>query len=62
MFTGDFIFKNSIGRVDLLGGNINDMKKSLDKMKKYNDDIKIYPGHGDSTILGNEKNNFDYYI
>lgn len=62
MFTGDFIFKNSIGRVDLPGGNINDMKKSLDKIKKYDDEIKIYPGHGDSTILGYEKNNFDYYI
>lgn len=62
MFTGDFIFKNSIGRVDLPGGNINDMKKSLEKIKKYDDDIKIYPGHGDSTILGNEKNNFHYYI
>ena len=35
MFTGDFIFKGTIGRMDLEGGNALDMKKSLDKLKKY---------------------------
>lgn len=54
MFTGDFIFKDSIGRVDLNGGNIDDMINSLQKMKKYNKNIIVYPGHGDGTILGNE--------
>ena len=55
LFVGDFIFKGSIGRCDLPTGNINDMKKSLDKIKKYDDNIIIYPGHGDSTILKDEK-------
>lgn len=54
MFTGDFIFKDSIGRVDLNGGNIDDMINSLQKMKKYNKNIIVYPGHGGETILGNE--------
>jgi len=29
---------------------------------KYSDTIVIYPGHGDSTTLGYEKNNFKYYM
>lgn len=58
MFTGDFIFEGSIGRTDL-GGNTIDMINSLKKIIKYNEDIIIYPGHGNSTILKNEiKNNY----
>lgn len=57
MFTGDFIFKNGIGRTDL-GGYYVDMKKSLNKIKSYDNDIKIYPGHGDSSTLGEEKRRF----
>jgi len=51
MFTGDFIFKNSIGRTDLPGGSFKDMLNSLNKISKYNKNIKIYPGHGDVTYL-----------
>ena len=54
MFTGDFIFKDSIGRTDLPGGSFKDMLNSLEKISKYNKDIKIYPGHGDITYLKNE--------
>ena len=54
MFTGDFIFKGAIGRTDLEGGNPIDMINSLNKIKKYNKDIIIYPGHGESTTLLNE--------
>ena len=63
MFVGDFIFKGSIGRLDF-GGNETDMKNSLKLIKKYPDDIIIYPGHNESTILGLEKNNyyFNEYI
>lgn len=53
MFVGDFLFKDGIGRTDL-GGNIEDMKKSLIKMKKYPRDIIIMPGHGESSYLGKE--------
>ncbi len=60
MFTGDFIFYRSIGRTDL-GGNDNDMINSLDKIKKFPDDIKLFPGHGTTTILGEEKKYFSYY-
>lgn len=60
MFTGDFIFKSSIGRTDL-GGNDKDMKDSLEKFKQYDNDITIYPGHGPKTKLGQEKLNFELY-
>lgn len=60
MFVGDFIFKNSIGRTDL-GGNYNDMMNSIKKIKGYRDDITIYPGHGESSILGLEKRNNPYF-
>ena len=61
MFTGDFIFYQSIGRTDL-GGNNKDMITSLENFKTYDDSIIIYPGHGPSTILGEEKRYFDLYF
>ena len=61
MFVGDFVFKDSIGRCDLDGGNEKDMNESIMKLKKYDDDIIIYPGHGDKTILGYEKKNNIYF-
>ena len=53
MLVGDFLFKDSIGRTDL-GGNVDDMYKSLVKIKNYNPNIIILPGHGDSSKLGME--------
>lgn len=57
MFTGDFLFKGSIGRTDLETGNIYEMEKSLEKIKKYPKDVTIYPGHGLSTTLEYEISN-----
>jgi len=54
IFTGDFIFKGTIGRIDLPGGSYEDMIKSLKKISKYNENIEIYPGHGEKTILKEE--------
>ena len=54
MFTGDFIFKGGIGRTDLEGGSPIEMINSLNKIKKYDKDIILYPGHGESTTLLNE--------
>jgi len=52
MFTGDLLFANSIGRMDLPTGSVSCMVKSIYKIDKYSKDIKIYPGHGDTTSLG----------
>ncbi|MBR3049323.1 MAG: MBL fold metallo-hydrolase [Bacilli bacterium] len=60
MFVGDFIFKESIGRCDLPGGDINEMNESLDRIKKYPKETVLYPGHYDSTTLEYEINNNSY--
>lgn len=61
MFTGDFIFKETIGRTDLPTGNFDEMEKSIEKIKQFNDNIIIYPGHGDDTTLDYEKK-YNYYF
>ena len=60
MFVGDFIFKESIGRVDLPGGNQLEMKTSIEKILTYDENVKLYPGHGDDTTLKSEKEKNPY--
>lgn len=60
MFTGDFLFKESIGRTDLSTGNFKEMQKSIRKILAYSAIIKVYPGHGDDTTLGLEKKYNEY--
>ena len=55
MFTGDMLFKQSIGRTDL-GGSHSDMVESIKLLQTMDDGIVCYPGHGPSTDLGSEKN------
>lgn len=54
---GDVLFRNSIGRTDLPGGNHQQLLDSI-KQKIYSlpDDTVVYPGHGPSTTIGFEKN------
>ena len=61
MFTGDFLFKQSIGRTDLEYGDYDEMLESIDKIKKYPNNIFIYPGHGDSSNLEYEKKYNNYF-
>ncbi len=55
MFVGDFIFQNSIGRMDLEGGNEEEMIQSIERIKTYPSNTILYPGHGPSTTLQEEK-------
>ncbi|MDE5753544.1 MAG: MBL fold metallo-hydrolase [Oscillospiraceae bacterium] len=59
MFCGDTIFKGSIGRTDL-GGNVSDMKKSLQKIARLAQDYELYPGHFYSSTLAIEKKQNPY--
>ena len=61
LFCGDFIFYQSIGRWDLPTGNINEMLKSIEKIKKLPEETIIYPGHGRETSLQYEIENNDYF-
>lgn len=62
LFCGDFIFKGTIGRYDLDGSNFKDMKNSIRKILKYDKDITIYPGHGNSTTLKEEEKQLKNYV
>lgn len=55
LFTGDVLFQGSIGRMDLATGSVEDMKQSLKKLYNLSKDYKVYPGHGPSTSLSQEK-------
>ena len=61
MFSGDFIFKGTIGRTDLPTGSNIEMKQSIEKIKEYSDRIRVYPGHGDMTNLGVEKDSNPFF-
>ena len=54
VFTGDTLFKSSIGRTDLPGGSMFQIIQSLRKITQLPDDTKVYPGHGGTTTIGYE--------
>lgn len=54
MFTGDTLFKNSVGRTDLLTGSAMAMNNSLERIKKIKNDYIIYPGHDEPTTMFEE--------
>ena len=56
MFSGDVLFEGSIGRTDFPGGDMGTMKKSLIKLMEFEDCFRVYPGHGSSTTIGDERN------
>ncbi len=55
MFSGDTIFKDSIGRSDGYSGDYMVQQKTLDRLKALDEDYVIYSGHGESTTLKTEK-------
>lgn len=55
LFTGDTLFRNSIGRTDLPTSSPEDMKTSLEKIKLLDDELIVYPGHNSSSTIGDEK-------
>jgi len=62
LISGDMLFVENIGRVDLPGGDAKKMTESLKILKKLNDKIEIYPGHDygskpNSTIAHEKKHN-----
>lgn len=53
LFSGDTLFKRSIGRYDR--GNYQDIMHSLKNLMLLDDDTLVLPGHGDSTTIGEER-------
>lgn len=55
LLTGDTLFRESIGRTDLPGGDYSWIMRSiLDKLIPLGDEVRFYPGHGMESTIGHE--------
>ena len=61
LFSGDTLFQVGMGRTDFPTGNFNQMMDSLNKLKKLDESILVYPGHGVETTIGFEKKYNPYF-
>ena len=56
LISGDTLFQESVGRTDLPTGSMSRLIRSIrEKLLCLPDDVKVYPGHGESTTIGYEK-------
>lgn len=56
LFSGDSLFRSSIGRCDLPGGNEFQLRQSLkNRILTLPDEVKVLPGHGEATTIAEEK-------
>lgn len=63
IFSGDTLFRLSIGRTDFPGGNYSQIINSItNKLGCYDGDTKIYPGHGEETSLAYELANNPFLV
>ncbi len=61
LFAGDALFRRSIGRTDLPGGNQDQLFRSIrEKLYALPDDVLVLPGHGPETTIGEEKRGNPY--
>lgn len=60
IFTGDTLFKLTVGRTDFPRGDWEQLKSSLEKIKDLTGDYTVYPGHEDFSNLSFEKANNEY--
>lgn len=63
IYSGDFIFKRSIGRYDFPYSSVEDMRESLQRFQALDmPNFEIFPGHGDSTHLKYEQDNVALWL
>ncbi len=56
LISGDTLFLESVGRTDLATGSMSQLEHSIEaKLSPLPDDVVVYPGHGDSTTIGHER-------
>lgn len=62
LFTGDVLFQGSIGRADLKGGNFDELIEHIcSRLFVLPNETIIYPGHGPSTTIKDEKQNNPFF-
>lgn len=62
IIVGDVLFRGSIGRTDLSGGNYNDLISNIkNKIFSLPDETKVYCGHGHETTVGFEKHTNPFF-
>ena len=61
LFTGDTLFNRSVGRTDFPTGNALELRNSLKKILRFNENFTIYPGH-DSISTIEEQKQKNYYL
>lgn len=57
LFTGDTLFRESVGRTDFPESDEDAFKDSLRRLAGFPDDTVVFPGHGPRTTMGHEKKN-----
>ncbi len=60
LFTGDTLFRGSMGRTDLGEGNAQQLMRSLYRLYQLDGDFEVYPGHMDPTTLDRERRFNDF--
>ena len=55
LFTGDTLFRESVGRVDFPGGSGAQLRESIRRLLAIEGDLTVYPGHDEPTTLGHER-------
>lgn len=55
VLTGDTLFAGSVGRTDFFGGDMNQLKKSFNRLMSLPEETKVLPGHGPGSTIGEEK-------
>ena len=55
LFSGDTLFRGSVGRTDFPGGDMKTLLQSLKSLAALPADTRVIPGHGDETTLGEER-------
>ena len=58
LFSGDTLFYRSYGRLDLPGGDVQEMIASLTRLMQLDANTVVYPGHGMKTKIAWERGNF----
>ena len=62
LISGDTLFFESVGRTDFPTGDAGALRMSVEeKLFALKDEVKVYPGHGDFTTIGHEKQYNPYF-